>query len=159
MNSPFLFVLPILLTANQYQDLPVTLKSYDPSCKNHVAAGASPSLDWQDDKTAIVRVRIPFEHGVSASSESPHAYLKGNHINVCYNTNVRPIGPHEPIPMCIEAEDLEFTISELPRSDYLPRVSRCGAPQILYYKCAEGGKNTYTIYQTQNCTPVTSDED
>jgi len=157
MNSSLFLVLPVVLAASERLDLPVVIKSYDPSCKNHVAADAHPSLTWMDEKTAIVRARVLFEYGTSASDESPHAYLKGKQLNVCYNVNVRQLDPSGPTPSCLPAEDIEFTISGLSQGDYVPHVFKCGPPQV--YKCVEGGKTSYTIYETPGCTPVVSGED
>ena len=159
MKFPLLFVLPILLGASERQNLPVVIKSYDPSCKNHVAADVHPSLSWLDEQTAVVRVRVPFEYGVSASDESPGAYLEGKHLYVCYNINVRQLDPGAPTPMCLSAADLEFTISKLPQGEYSPHVSWCGKPKVLLYKCTGGGKSKYSIYEAPDCTAVVSGED
>ena len=159
MNSPLFFVLSILLGAGERQDLPVSIKSYDPSCKNHIAADNHPSISWVDDKTAIVRVRVEFQHGVSASSESPRAFLEGKRLDVCYNINVQRLDPHAPVRMCLATEDLEFTVSELPRGDYSPHVSQCDKPKSVYYKCIENGKSKYSIYEGPNCVPILSAED
>ena len=156
MNLPLFFVLPILLASGERQDLPVTVKSYDPSCKNHIAADNHPSLSWVDDKTAIVRVRVAFQHGVSASDESPGAYLEGKRLNVCYNIHVQQLDPHGYVRECLAAEDLEFTVSELSRGDYSPHVSRCNEPKSVYYKCVENGKTKYSIYEGPNCIPILS---
>jgi len=159
MDLRIFLLVSALQAGTARQELPVVLKAHDASCKNHVTADVHPSLGWVDDKTAIIRVRVLFGYGTSASDESPKAFLEGKQLRVCYNLSVRHLNPDAPIPSCLSAEDLEFTISELSKDDYVPHVFRCDAPKVLYYKCVEDGKTRYTIYDTPNCTQVAPGDD
>jgi hypothetical protein len=142
-----------LASGSERIELPVVVKATPSSCRVPKDA----TLDWAQDGTAVVKATVLFNDGVSVSQDSPRAYLEGNQLKACYNTSTQPRNPNAAIRMCLQAIDIEFTISKLPRGDYVPHVFSCDLPKVLYYKCVQDGKTTYTIYDTPNCTPVTSD--
>jgi len=149
-------LIPIFLAAGSDRiELPVTLKTSSSSSCGFPQPG-DVSLEWKDDNTVIAKATVS-DNVTFISEDSPRAHLEGAQLKICYNTYTRPRVPNAPTSMCEPPEYLSFTISNLPRGNYEPHVFRCDSPKVLYYKCIAGGKATYTIYETPNCTPVFSE--
>jgi hypothetical protein len=159
MNLAFPFFIFVLGAGADLIDLPVRIKATPSSCMADDLPN-KPTLAWRDDNTAIVKATVFFGSGTLVSEESPQAHLEGTKLKVCYHTHAQKRDPNAPRPMCLFPEDLEFTIDKLPRGDYEPKVFRCDLPpKPVIYKCIEGDKTRYTIYETPGCAPVVQDED
>ena len=92
-----------LAAGSERVEFPVIVKSAPSSCRMPKDA----SLEWGEDDTAIVKATVLFNYGVSVSQDSPRAYLDGNQLKVCYKTSTRQLDPKAPVPMCLQAIDIE----------------------------------------------------
>ena len=155
MKVMVLLATSALLAAPSRIELPVVVKSVRSSCRS--PKPGKPSLEWSGDNIALVRATVDLGSWVSVPAESAHAYLEGNQLKICYNTNIVPHDPHAPVSMCPPPTNLEFTVSEIPQGNYEVRVFSCAMPHVLYYVCVKDGKKSFTIYETPGCTPVLSD--